>query len=440
MEIAFLVLLIVLNGIFAMAEIAIISSRRSKLAKMASEGDSSAAAAIKLAEEPTNFLSTIQIGITSIGILNGIVGDAAFSEPVSRWLISLGVSEHIGDACATGLIVVLITYSTIVIGELVPKRIGQIYSESIASFLATPMKNLAIITKPFVALLSISTHAILKLIGLGDAKPPSVTEEEIHALLAEGSEAGVIEETEHEMVKNIFQLDDRQVGSFMTPIADVVYLDLSKPIEKNLALIAESTHTRFPVSTGGLRNVIGVITSKQILQQTLKGEKPNLTANLLPCVFVPETLTGMGLLEHFRTTKTQIVFVIDEYAEIQGIVTLQNLLEEVAGDFSYENTEDAWAMQREDGSWLVDGLIPIHELKEILDIDLLPEEDKGRYQTLSGMIMLLLERVPQTGDKIRWNDWRFEIIDMDGKRIDKVLISQKQPVITNPAENRQDSK
>lgn len=430
MDIALLALLIFLNGIFAMAEIAIVSSRRSKLAKMASEGDNSAETAIKLAEDPTNFLSTIQIGITSIGILNGIVGDAAFSEALSNWLANTGISKHLSDACATVLVVMLITYITIVIGELVPKRIAQIYPETLASFFANPMKNLASITKPFVALLSFSTNAILKLIGLEDAKPPSVTEEEIHALLAEGSEAGVIEETEHEMVKNIFLLDDRQLSAFMTPVADIVYIDLSKPLEKNLALIAESTHTRFPVSTGGLRNVIGVITSKQILQQTLKGGKPNLTANLLPCVFVPETLTGMELLEHFKASKTQIVFVIDEYGEIQGIVTLQNLLEEVAGDFYYENTEDAWAIQREDGSWLVDGLIPIHELKEIIESDNLPEEDKGRYQTLSGMIMLLLGRVPQTGDKIKWNNWRFEIVDMDGKRIDKVLVSKKT---TTPA-------
>lgn len=430
MDIALLALLIFLNGIFAMAEIAIVSSRRSKLAKMASDGDNSAETAIKLAEEPTNFLSTIQIGITSISILNGIVGDAAFSETLSHWLADTGMSKHLSDVCATVLIVVLITYITIVIGELVPKRIAQIYPETLASFFANPMKNLASITKPFVALLSFSTNAILKLIGLEDAKPPSVTEEEIHALLAEGSEAGVIEESEHEMVKNIFLLDDRQLSAFMTPVADIVYIDLSKPLEKNLALIAESTHTRFPVSTGGLRNVIGVITSKQILQQTLKGGKPNLTANLLPCVFVPETLTGMELLEQFKASKTQIVFVIDEYGEIQGIVTLQNLLEEVAGDFYYESTEDAWAIQREDGSWLVDGLIPIHELKEILESDNLPEEDKGRYQTLSGMIMLLLGRVPQTGDKIKWNDWRFEIVDMDGKRIDKVLVSKKT---TTPA-------
>lgn len=251
-----------------------------------------------------------------------------------------------------------------------------------------------------------------------------VTEEEIHAMLDEGSEAGVIEQHQHTMVRNVFRLDDRQLGSLMIPRSDVVYLDITIPHEENLQRLIDSEHSRFPVCDGGLDKVIGVIHAKQALTYAVRGQIPDLSQNLQPCVYVPETLTGMELLEQFRENSMQMAFVIDEYGEVEGLVTLQDLLEAVTGEFTPRNADDAWAVQREDGSWLLDGAIPILEMRDRLQIKSVPEEDKGRYHTLSGMVMLLLGRVPDTGDCADWDGWRFEVVDMDGKRVDKVLVSQ----------------
>lgn len=424
MEIAILFALILLNGLFAMSEIALVTARKVRLQKLIDEGDRSAEAAVKLGEDPTRFLSTIQIGITSIGVLNGIVGEAALAKPLALWLESLGLSQLYSTYAATGLVVVLITYFSIVVGELVPKRVGQTHPETLARLVARPINWLAIGTKPFVRLLSVSTHALLRLLGVKDNGGSAVTEEEIHAMLAEGTNAGVIESHEHAMVRNVFRLDDRQLGSLMVPRADIIYLDTALPLEENMKRVVESEHSRFPVCHNGLQSLLGVVNAKQLLAQTIKGGVTNLAEHLQPCVYVPETLTGMELLDHFRTSGTQMVFVVDEYGEIQGLVTLQDMLEAVTGEFAPLNLEDAWAVQREDGSWLLDGLIAVPELKDTLGLRAVPEEEKGVYHTLSGMIMWLLGRLPQTGDITFWENWRLEVIDMDSKRIDKVLATK----------------
>ncbi|MFC4161202.1 hemolysin family protein [Chitinimonas lacunae] len=425
MEVLILIGLILLNGVFAMSEIALVTARKARLAKLAADGDGSAALAVKLGEDPTRFLSTIQIGITSITLLNGIFGESVLAEPFSAWLKSLGMADRASDITSTVLVVVVITYVSIVVGELVPKRIGQISPEAIARLVAKPMHGLAVASRPFVRMLTFSTNTLLRLMGVKDQNGPSVTEEEIHALLEEGSEAGVIEQHQHEMVRNVFRLDDRQIGSLMIPRSDIVYLDVEEPLDVNLAKVAESEHSRFPVCAGGLNNLLGIVNAKQLLSQTLKGKKPDLRANLQAPVYVPESLTGTGLLEHFRVTSMQMVFVIDEYGEVEGLVTLQDVLEAVTGEFQPGRVEDAWAVQRDDGSWLLDGLIPIPELKDRLGLKNVPEEDKGRYHTLSGMMMLLLGRLPNTADVTEWGDWNFEVVDMDGKRIDKVLATAK---------------
>lgn len=430
MEILFLITLILLNGAFAMSEIALVTARRARLIRLAEDGDGAAAVAIKLHDDPTRFLSSIQIGITSIGILNGIIGEAVLAAPLAVWLQTLGLDEETSSIISTALVVVVITYVSIVIGELVPKRIGQFNPEGIARLVARPMQFLALFTLPFVRLLSISTNTILRLMGQREQEGQSVTEEEIHAMLEEGSEAGVIEQQEHDMVRNVFRLDDRQIASLMVPRSDIVYLDVNLPLEENLKRVAESVHSRFPVCMGGLNDVLGVISAKEILSHTLKGSNPDLAAQLQPGVFVPETLTGMELLDHFRTSGTHVVLAIDEYGEVQGLVTLQDVLEAVTGEFQPRNQEDAWALQREDGSWLLDGLIPVPELKDKLDLKTVPEENKGRYHTLSGLVMWILGRLPQTGDIITWENWRLEVVDMDGKRIDKVLANR----ILEPAE------
>ncbi|AAM71783.1 MAG TPA: HlyC/CorC family transporter [Chlorobaculum sp.] len=426
MEIFFLFLLLILiNGLFAMSEMALITAKRSRLAKLAEDGDKAAAAAIKLGHEPTQFLSTVQIGLTVIGVLNGFIGESSFTPPLAAALeLYGGWDPKTSHIIATVLVVIVITYITIVIGELVPKRLGQTDPEGIARNVARPMQILATATRPFVRLLSASTDAILRLMGKHEQTQPSVTEEEIHAMLEEGSVAGIIEQQEHEMVRNVFRLDDRQLGSLMVPRADIIYLDTALPLEENMKRVVESEHSRFPVCHNGLQSLLGVVNAKQLLAQTIKGGVTNLAEHLQPCVYVPETLTGMELLDHFRTSGTQMVFVVDEYGEIQGLVTLQDMLEAVTGEFAPLNLEDAWAVQREDGSWLLDGLIAVPELKDTLGLRAVPEEEKGVYHTLSGMIMWLLGRLPQTGDITFWENWRLEVIDMDSKRIDKVLATK----------------
>ena len=424
MEFLFLIGLILFNGVFAMSEIALVTARRARLARLAEDGDGAAQIALSLHDEPTRFLSTIQIGITSIGVMSGIVGEALLAEPFAFWLHELGFDRDASSWVATALVVVVITYVSIVVGELVPKRIGQLNPEAIARLVARPMRFLAVFTRPFVRLLSFSTDTILRLLGQRAQPGSGVTTEEIQAMIEEGSEAGVIEEQEREMVRNVFRLDDRQIGSLMVPRADIVFLDVEQPIEENMQWIAASDHSRFPVCRGGLHDVLGIVNTKQLLTQKIKGSEATLANHLQPAVFVPETLNGMDLLGHFRASGTQMVLVVDEYGEVQGLVTLQDVLEAVTGEFCPRNQEDAWAVQREDGTWLLDGLIPIPELKDRLGWKAVPEEEKNRYHTLSGLVMWLLGRLPQTSDKAIWEGWVLEVVDLDGRRVDKVLAAK----------------
>lgn len=421
MEVALLIALIFLNGVFAMSEIALVTARTSRLQRLAEDGDASAKVAIRLGEEPTQFLSTVQIGITAIGILNGIVGEAALAGPLAGVLHSLGLEERASAVGATAIVVISITYFTIVIGELVPKRIAQLNAEGIARFMARPISALAVMSRPFVWLLSVSTDGILRLIGNKDLGGAEVTEEDIHAMLAEGTQAGAIEKHEHELVRNVLRLDDRQIGSLMTPRSDVVCLDIEQPFEEGLEKLLASDHSRFPVCRGGMHEVLGVITTKRLLQHRMKGEIGDVSEYMQPATFVPESMTGMKLLEHFRESGVHMVFVVDEYGEVLGMITVQNLLEALAGEFKPRDPEDVWAVQREDGSWLLDGLIPVPELKDRLGLKTVPEESKGRYNTLSGMIMWLLGDVPRTGAVTQWEQWRLEVVDLDGNRVDKVL-------------------
>ena len=425
MEIALLFALIVLNGLFAMSEIALVTARKVRLQKLVDEGDRAAAAAVKLGADPTRFLSTIQIGITSIGVLNGIVGEAALAAPLATWLESLGAARPYATYGATGLVVVTITYFSIVVGELVPKRIGQTHPETLARLVARPIDWLAIGTKPFVKLLSLSTHALLRLLGVKDNGGNVVTEEEIHAMLAEGTTAGVIESHEHTMVRNVFRLDDRQIGSLMVPRGDIVTLDIDLPFDANLARLEASDHARFPVVRGGLDRLQGVVNARQWLSRALRDGARDLREQPLePPLYVPETLTGVELLDNFQQSHVQMAFVIDEYGEVKGLVTLQDLVEAITGEFRPRDPQTSWAVQREDGSWLLDGHIPVPELKDRLGLSTVPEEDRGRYQTLSGMMMWLTGRLPKVADTVKWAGWHFEIVDMDGKTIDKVMASR----------------
>ncbi|WP_342720970.1 hemolysin family protein [Acidovorax sp. FHTAMBA] len=440
MEIAILFALILLNGLFAMSEIALVTARKARLQKLIDEGDSGAAAAVKLGEDPTRFLSTIQIGITSIGVLNGIVGEAALAAPLAAWLERLGVPLPYGGYAATGLVVVLITYFSIVVGELVPKRIGQSYPETFARLVARPINFLAMATKPFVLLLSTSTRTLLRLMGVKETSGSPVTEEEIHAMLVEGTTAGVIESHEHTMVRNVFRLDDRQIGSLMVPRGDVVCLDLEESLEENLRRIETSDHARFPVVKGSMENILGVINARQWLSRALRDKANGLADQPLQTVlYVPETITGMELLDNFRLSDVHMAFVIDEYGEVQGIVTLQDLIEAITGEFQPRDPETSWALQREDGSWLLDGHIPVPELKDRLNLDAVPEEERGRYHTLSGMIMLLTGTLPKVTDTVEWEGWKLEVVDMDGKTIDKILATRVPQAATAEAQQEMPS-
>ena len=426
MEIPILIALILLNGVFAMSEIALVTARKARLQKLIDEGDSAAAAALKLGEDPTRFLSTIQIGITSIGVLNGIFGEAALAQPMAEWLVQLGMASNYASTLSTAVVVVLITYVSIVVGELVPKRLGQTNPESIARLVARPINLLAKLTKPFVLLLTGSTLALLRLLGVRQTNDSSVTEDEIHAVLAEGTTSGAIEQNEHTMIRNLFRLDDRQISSLMVPRSDVVCLDVSLSFEENMAILESQDHARYPVIDGNFENLLGVINSRQWLAHALKGQRDLKDAKDLihKPIYIPETITGMELLENFKQSGAPMAFVIDEYGEVQGIVTVRDLTEAITGEFVTEDPSDAWAVEREDGSWLLDGHIPVVGLKDRLGLKTVPEEEKGRYQTLSGMMMLLTGKLPAVTDKVVWEAWEFEVVDMDGKIIDKILATK----------------
>jgi putative hemolysin len=424
MDLALLVFLILLNACFAMSEMALTAARKTRLQVMVESGESGAATAMALHDNPTKFLSVVQIGITSIGVLNGIVGEAAFAGPLAQWLThTFGAPERAAGIGSTALVVVIITFLTIIFGELVPKRLGQLYPETVARLVAPPMEWLSIITRPFVKLLSFFTEGTLRILGIRGGPTRVVTEAEIAAQLEEGVDAGVIEAQEHQMVRNVFRLDDRQIGSMMIPRAEIEWLDVNAGPDDVRQLLAAGGHSRWPVCRGSLDDVVGVMNANILLQQLMRGDALDLNQNLNAPVFVPETLSGMELLEHFRATSADLVFVVDEYGAVQGVITERDVLEAITGEFSTPAAENAWAVQRDDGSWLFDGLIPVPELKDRLQIKELPEEDRGRYNTLAGMVMLLLGRLPHVADKVEWASWRFEVVDLDGKRVDKVLVT-----------------
>ena len=443
MDFLLIAFLTLLNGVFAMSEMSLAASRKARLSAMAESGDKGASAALGLLDNPTQFLSSVQVGITSIGMLNGIIGEAAFSDNLSAWIQGMGASTRAADITATALVVTIITYITIVFGELVPKRIGQLYPESVARLVSRPMMWVATGAKPFVRLLSFSTHAVLKMLGVDTKGDRVVTEEEITASLEEGVDAGLIEEHEHQMVQNVFLLDDRLLTSLMLPRSDIEWLDASDTVAEAIAKAGVTGHSWYPVCRGSLDDVIGVVNVAKLLAlrghiEPAPGAAPSgeyvsakttptvadrIGAYAIPAVFVPETLTGMELLEQFRARSTRIVFVVDEYGVVQGLMTPMDMLEAITGELKPGAQADAWATQRDDGSWLIDGVMPVSELKVRLDIRELPEQERGRYNTVAGLLQSVSGRLLRTGEQVECAGWRFEVIDLDGRRIDKVLAS-----------------
>jgi putative hemolysin len=423
MDFLLIALLTLINGLFAMSELALASSRKARLAAMEEAGDKGAASALKLLENPTQFLSTVQVGITSIGVLNGIVGEAAFSGGVAVWLMTWGMKEAAAAITATALVVAVITFTTIIFGELVPKRIGQLYPEPVARLVARPMAWLAGIAKPFVSLLSFTTHAVLKLLRIDTSGNRAVTEEEITASLEEGVDAGLIEAHEHQMVRNVFHLDDRPLTSLMVPRLDIQWFDSGLSVAQCLAQVGLNQgaqgHSWYPVCRGSLEDVMGVVSVARLV--SLESQNDTVDNYAIAATFVPETLSGMSLLEQFRGKSGRMVFVVDEYGVVQGLVTPRDLLEAITGELHPQQVTDAWATHQADGSWLLDGLMPINELKARLDLKQLEGEDRGLFNTLGGFIFAELGYLPNAGDILISDDWHFEVISLEGKRIDKVI-------------------
>jgi putative hemolysin len=426
MEVLLIALLTVLNGVFAMSEMGLASSRKARLTAMAESGDHGALAALHLMEQPTRFLSTVQVGITSTGILNGIVGEAAFSGSLAHWLQSLGMGTRASEFAATAIVVTLITFITIIFGELVPKRIGQLYPETVSRWLAQPMSWLARAAGPFVKLLTVSTQAVLKLLPIDTTRARGMTEEEIAHSLEEGVDAGVIEQHERQMVANVFHLDDRPLTSMMVPRSDIEWLDAGLTVSEALTQIGQDgAHSWYPVCRGSLENVLGVVSVARLLLLG-RGSDAIVEQHASPALFVPETLTGMELLEQFRERSGRMVFVVDEWGVVQGLMTPHDLLEAITGELQPVAQAQAWATQREDGSWLLDGSMPVAELKARLDIRGLPEEDRGRYNTVAGLLMSVSGHLPAAGERIDCGEWQFEVVQLEGKRIDKVLALPRQ--------------
>ncbi len=425
MDFILIALLTLINGAFAMSELALTASRKTRLMAMAEGGDLGAKSALALNENPTQMLSTVQVGITSIGMLNGIVGEAAFSSDVAQILQNAGLKASFADPAATTIVVVIITFITLIFGELVPKRIGLLYPEAVARVMARPMTWLAKVANPFVKLLTMCTQGVLKLLRINTNNARAVTEAEISASLDEGLDAGVIEAHERQMVQNLFHLDDRPLTSIMVPRSDIVWLDADLTVAQGLQKAGgtkdasvKTSHSWFAVCRDGLDDVIGLVSTARMLRSDSAETLGNLVS---PALFIPETLSGMELLEQFRAQSARIVFVVDEYGVVQGLLTPRDLLEAITGELKPQAAADAWAHYQSDGSWLLDGLMPIAELKSRLQIDDdLPEEDKNRYNTLAGLLMAVSGDMPQQGDTVDCGGWQFEVTALEGRRIDRI--------------------
>ncbi|GHD72827.1 hemolysin family protein [Vogesella fluminis] len=428
MDIFIIFVLFFLNGIFAMAEIAIVSSRKVRLQQWAEEGHRGAIAALKLADEPTRFLSTIQIGITLIGILSGAFGEAAIADRLIPYFAAVPLLAEFARPLALGITVLLITYFSLIIGELVPKRIGMQNPEVLATVLAPPMLLLARATRPLVRFLSLSTETVLRVLGVKKPKEPSITEEEIKVLMEQGAEEGIFERAEQELVENIFSLDEKKVVSIMTQRKDIIALDIDDPLEDNLRIIKQSVFTRYPVCKGGFENVLGMIQAKDLLHRLLDDKSVTLEGLVRPPLYVPEAISPMQLLEQFKRTRNHTALVVDEYGEIEGLVSINDVMEAIVGDLPTEAADsDEEIVQRDDGSWLVDGMMSLDDFKEHFDLDMIEGEETGDFQTVAGFVIFMLGRVPATADRVEWGGFTFEVVDMDRTRVDKLLVTAPPP-------------
>jgi putative hemolysin len=423
-----LLTLILLNGVFAMSEFALVGSRRARLVQLADGGHAGAARAVALSSDPTRFLSTVQVGITAIGILIGAVGEASIASRLRAALEGFPVLARYADGLSLAVTVIGLTYLSLVIGELVPKRLALTRPERIASLIARPMQVLSTIGHPVIALLSISTDTVLRLMRVRKVKEPVVSLDEFKVLVEQATAQGVFEKTEQELVTNILDLDERNVGEILTPRSDIVFLDVRAGAEQNRETVSQAPHSVVPLCDGGLDHVIGFIRSNDLLTRLLRSEPLDFSALASPPSFVPRTVSLMRLLEQFKRTHLPVALVVDEFGDIDGLVSLTDVMSAIVGELPGEPGEEPAVVRREDGSWLIDGMLDLDGVKRAIGLKALAGEEEETYHTLGGLAMRALGRVPRTGDVFEQQGFRFEVVDMDGNRVDRVLVSRR-PVI-----------
>ncbi len=410
-----------------MSELAILSARRTRLEQRA-ENEAGAQAALELATMPDNFLSTVQIGITLIGILNGAISGATIASRLDLLLEQIPWLVPYSETLSVGLVVLVLTFLSIVIGELVPKRLALHNPEGIASAVAPIMRSLARFAAPAVRLLSAATDLVLRLFSLRPSDEPSVTEADVRTMIEQGTQVGIFEPIEEEIVGQVFRLSDRTVSALFTPRTDIVWLDLNDSPEAIKSKVLESGYSRYPVAQGNLDNIIGLVSAQALLAQSLTNQALDLQRIMQPALFLPETTPALLVVERLKQTRSHIALVIDEYGGVEGLVTLDDILTAIIGEVpDADEPDDPEAVQREDGSWLLDGMFQIDEFQELLDIETLPEVGEGYYQTVGGLVMAMLGRIPISGDQFEVAGWHLEVMDMDGRRVDKVLVSRVEP-------------
>lgn len=429
MDLLLLLLLILLNGLFAMSEIAVVSARRARLQRLADEDHPGAAAALALNKSPSRFLSTIQVGITSIGILAGVIGDDALVTPLTAWFADMPTLAPYREGLALAIVVAGLTYFSVVIGELVPKRLGLLSPERVSSMVAGPMNVLARIAHPIVVLLSSSAEMVFSLLRVRVTDEPPVSNEEIKVLMAQGAQAGIFHATERQLVANVLHLDDQSVRAIMTPRQDIDALDIAESDEVLRATLLASKHSRFVVYRDDFNHITGILHASDLLRRLLAGNPASIGDCVRPAHFVPDTITLSRLLENFRQERTTVALVVDEYGDLQGMVTFKDVIDAIVGNLSFnEAGGDNEIVARADGSWLVDGSVSLEQLKQLLEITELPGEEDGHFHTAAGFVLHMLGHIPKITEQFSANDYRFEVVDMDGNRIDKILVTYVTPV------------
>lgn len=437
LEILIILLLLIVNGLFAMSEIAIVSARKPRLQQRADKGDKRAQLALTLANDPEDFLSTVQIGITLIGILAGVFGGATLAEDLGALLESIGIPNRYSETISVVIVVAGITYFSLVIGELVPKNLAIRNAERVATAVAPFMYRLSRIVYPFVWLLSISTQFVTRLLGARSAEEPAITDEEIEIMMEQGAQVGVFEPEEPEMVRRIFRLSDRKVRSLMTPRREIVWLDRTETIDKVHQKISDKEFSRFPVADGDLDRMVGYIEVKDLIQQSLFIAEFDPFKTMHPPLYVPETMSALELLERFKKEHVHMALAFDEYGVLVGLVTSTDLLEEIVGNIDLPVVP--LIIPRQDNSWLVDGTLSFEDLLEFLGFDDLAHVHEAHYQTVGGFMQSILQGVPTEGVHIYWKGFRFEVVDMDGFRVDKVLVSATETKEPKVSQNQRSS-